>query len=190
METEEKQTYKLTFRSRSPDEDKKLDGLSVVEVLKPVLLVRKDGKEEIELPNVRLVSEGESKAGSSEFYGPDRARVWKMAGEWVQELVIDKNPVIQEKRHKNRVKAESSYLYHREDPDLYEWQEDEEILETIRPHYSDVKDALLDRIGKPARSDFSKLYPHKYDDPGLSEQARRTVWDLKAVFGSDILNKV
>ncbi|MBS3786695.1 hypothetical protein KGY79_00700 [Candidatus Bipolaricaulota bacterium] len=192
METEEKRVGEIVFRSQDPESEEELAGLPVVEVLTARLIVSngEDGEErEIELPEVRLLGDEGGGDGSSKPHGPDRAKTWKKVSEWIQEIVIDNNPVIQEKRYQNRVKAESSYLFNREDPDLYEWQEDEETLEEMRLLYSNIKNKLLEEIGKPVRSDFAELYPHKYDDPGLSERARRIVYDLKAVFGPDILIK-
>ncbi len=180
---------KLEIRSKEKEEGAEVGGGQVAKVLTPLLkVIDSEGKSEaIELPEVRQIKTDKKKNGSVVPYGPDRAKAWKMASEWVQELVIDENPVIQERRFQNRVKAESSYLYNEESQELYEWQEDEETLKTIRPDYNHLKKTLVDRVGKPTRSDFAELYPHKYDDPGLSEQARRTVRDLKAVFGSEIL---
>ena len=193
MKTEERRDLEIIVRSQEPENEEDLDGLPVVEVLKPLLIVssNENGKEkEIDLPKVRLLGDGSGDKNNPEAHGPDRAKTWKKVSEWVQDIVIDNHPVIQEKRHQNRVKAESSYLYGQEDPKLYEWQEDEEILEEMRPQYSSLRNQLVEETGKPTRSDFAKLYPHKYDDPGLSEQASRTVRGLKAVFGSDILFKV
>ncbi|MBS3736613.1 MAG: hypothetical protein V5A87_06955 [Candidatus Bipolaricaulota bacterium] len=193
MKTEERRVVEIVVRSQDQANEEEFDGLPVVEVLKPRLIVMSKGEEgeekEIELPDVRLLGEDGEDDGGLRVHGPDRAKTWKKVSEWIQDIVIDNHPVIQEKRHQNRVKAESSYLYGQEDPELYEWQEDEEILEEMRPQYSSLRNQLVEQIGNPTRSDFAELYPHKYDDPGLSEQARRTVRDLKAVFGSDILIK-
>lgn len=192
MKTEERRVLEIVVRSKDPDNEEYLDGSSIVEVLKLSLIVSSgedEEEKEIDLPKVRLLDDGGGVENNPEAHGPDRAKTWKKVSEWVQDIVIDNNPVIQEKRYQNRVKAESSYLHGHEDPELYEWQEDEEILEEMRPQYSSLRYKLVEQIGKPTRSDFAELYPHKYDDPGLSEQARRTVRDLKAVFGSDILIK-
>lgn len=192
METKEQPCVEIVFQSQDPENDEELGGSAVVEVLKPLLIAinGEDGEErEIELPEVRLLVDSDENHGNLRPHGPDRAKTWKKVSEWIQEIFIDNNPVIQENRYQNRVKAESSYLFNREDPELYEWQEDEATLEEMRPRYSNIKNELLEQIGRPVRSDFAELYPHKYDDPGLSERARRTVYDLKAVFGPDILIK-
>lgn len=191
MEDKESQLEEVKFKRKNPEEQEELEGLSVSKALNPKLIVRKNGdeKKEIQLPAVRILEDSSAHDVSRKPYGPDRAKVWKKANEWIQSVVIDNHPVIQEKRYQNRKKSESAYLHNKEDPDLYEWQEDEETLEEIRPIYSHIREALEEMIGKPRRSDFADLYPHKYDDPGLSERARRIVRDLKAVFGSDILKK-
>lgn len=145
-----------------------------------------DEYETIDLPRIRFVHSG-SKNSTPEPFGPDRARVWKKTGEWIQEILINPNKKIEEKRYQNRLKAEASYFHNKEKPDLYKWQEDDETLEKLRPDYRHIRKKLVTLIGKPKRSDFDKLYPHQYDDPGLSERARRIVRDLKAVFDQDIV---
>ncbi|MBS3824968.1 hypothetical protein KGY58_00290 [Candidatus Bipolaricaulota bacterium] len=193
MRTNAKQIGKIVVSSREPGKVEKPNGEPVDRVLEIYLLVIERGEggnqKKLELPEVRFLEDKSANAKKPRAYGPDRAKTWKMASEWIQDIVIDNHPTIKEKRYQNRVKAESSHLYNENTPDLYEWQEDEETLKEIRPSYTDVKNALEEHIGKPARSDFAELYPHNYDDPGLSQRARRTVRDLKAVFGTDILIK-
>jgi len=175
----------LEVKERQPTEMEDVRGRRVKTILLPLIQIGTGtGSEKIELPEVRLVSSGEDGPSSGKTYGPDRARAWKKASEWVQEIVIDQDPLVEEKRYQNRVKAEQAYLYRREDPELYQWQDDEENLKKLRTKYSGLKRALVERIGRPTRRDFAELYPHEYEDPGLSERARRAVRDLKAVFGA------
>ena len=194
VETEKDQIGKIVFTEKDTPECEEaddLDGTSVIGVLEPRLSLEEGDEEdrEIGLPTIRLLAGKDREGDKPNVYGPDRAKTWKLAGEWMQKFVLDRHPAVKERRYQNRVKAESSYLFNREDPDLYEWQEDEEVLREVRPRYIRIKEGLVDRIGRPTRSDFDKLYPHNYDDPGLSERARRTVRDLKAVFGPEILIK-
>lgn len=191
MKIDDKQKTEIVFRDRTGGEEESVDGFTVERTVIPHLLVGEyddeEQEEKIELPAVRLIKDPESTDDISKPYGPDRARVWKKTGEWLRQLVVEAHPVIQDMTYENRLKAEESYFHGKEDPDYYEWQEDEETLAKIRGSYREVKEKLADRIGRPARSDFDELYPHKYDDPGLSERARRAVRDLKAIFGSDIV---
>ncbi len=172
-----------------PSEQESLDGQLVEQVLELQLSVTENGEEgrKIDLPKVRLLGNPETGGQVLDPYGPDRAKVWKKTGEWIQQLAIKSHPTIQENTYENRVKAEESYVHGKDQPDFYEWQEDEDTLVEIRPKYRQIRQELIDEIGKPTREDFDNLYPHKYDDPGLSEHARRTVRDLKAVFGQDIV---
>lgn len=175
--------------SKEPENEEEMEGHPVNHSLFFKLKFRSQEEDRIvDLPRIRFIRL-EDKTSSPEPWGADRARTWKKASEWIQEIVIDNNPVIQEKRHQNRKKVERAYFHEGEEPDLYKWQEDKEILEEIQPYYSRVKKVLEERIGKPTRSDFAKLYPHKYEDPGLSQRARRAVRDLKAVFGGEIFIK-
>lgn len=165
-----------------------LDGLRVSHVKLFKLFLTDNGDEEgreIDLPGVRFVLSEE--VTSPRSYGPDRAKIWKKASEWMEELVISNHPKIEEKKYQKRVEAEKRYLYGDEGPDYYHWQDDEEALRGIRPTYEDLKRGLVDEVGRPRREDFDELYPHEYDDPGLSERARRAVRDLKAVFGDGVL---
>lgn len=188
MRENKEQIGEIVARTR-PSEGEDLDGKVVEQVLELQLSVREDGEEgrEIDLPPVRFVESTETGDDNLDPYGPDRAEVWKKTGEWIQQLAIKSHPTIKEKTYENRVKAEESYVHGKDQPDYYEWQEDEETLVEIRPKYRGIKQELIDQIGRPTREDFDDLYPHKYDDPGLSEHARRTVRDLKAVFGQDIV---
>ncbi len=180
---------KLNSNRESADKSgSELEQEEISHVLSLELLAKfPEGEEEKEadLPEVRFVH-SDDKAGARP-YGPDRAKAWKSASEWIQELVIDKHPTVKEKRYQNRLRSEESYFHNKEEPDLYQWQEDEELLKEIRPKYSGFKNDIINEIGKPSRSDFDQLYPHQYDDPGLSERARRTVRDLKGVFGEQIM---
>lgn len=165
-----------------------LDGLKVSHVrLFQLLLVDDDEgeKREIDLPEVHFVlTEKEESPGP---HGPDRAKIWKKASEWMVDLVISDHPKVEEEKYQNRVEAEKRYLYGDEEPDYYQWQDDEETLKGIRPTYKDLKQGLIEEVGRPRRKDFDELYPHEYDDPGLSERARRAVRDMKAVFGDGVL---
>lgn len=191
METDEKQIGEIVSASRKPQEAERLNELKIEKILEIQLLISGEDEEregkEIELPEVRFVKDCEGEGDNPEPYGPDRARVWKKTGEWLKEIVIDEHPDISERTYQNRLKAEKSYFYGEDEPDYYEWQEDEETLSRIRKNYVRVKQDLIDRIDHPTRADFDRLYPHKYDDPGLSERGRRTVRDLKAVFGSNVV---
>jgi hypothetical protein len=179
----------LNFNEEKAERDESgFEGNEVSRVLFIELVVRdpeRDGEEEISFPEVRLVRSDDT--APTRPYGPDRAKTWKSASEWIQELFIDRHPAVQKKRYQNRLKSEEAYFHNKEDPDLYQWQDDEELLREIRPKYSGFKNDIINEIGKPYRSDFDQLYPHQYDDPGLSERARRTVRDLKAVFGEGIM---
>jgi len=163
------------------------EGAEASRVASLQLLVKNgDGEERrIELPEVRFLEvEGRSRARPR---GQDRAKLWKKVSEWLIELVISRHPRVKRREWDNRVKAEKWYMHREEKPDYYNWQEDEETLKEIRPKYSSVKDALLEKVGRPRRQDFKDLLPHEYDDPGLSERGREAVRDLKAVFGTEIL---
>ncbi|MFB6291320.1 MAG: hypothetical protein ABEJ25_06290 [Candidatus Bipolaricaulia bacterium] len=192
MNTGEKQIERILVETRTVEEDGGLEDQTVEQLLELRLVVEygEDNevkeKEEIVLPEVHLVRSSEEEDRIVP-YGPDRANTWKKAGEWLHQLVIEPHPVIREKTHENRLRAEESYFHGEEEPDYYEWQEDEETLAEIRSRYSQVKQELVNVLGKPTRSDFDNLYPHKYDDPGLSERARRSVRDLRAIFGQDIV---
>lgn len=173
---------------KNEEENGFLDGLKVSHVRSFQLLLHDDSGEknrEIDLPGVRFVFSEEGTAPRP--FGPDRAKIWKKASEWVVDLVISNHSKIEERKYQNRVEAEKRYLYGEEEPDYYNWQDDEETLKEIRPTYEDLKQGLVDEVGRPRREDFDELYPHEYDDPGLSERARRTVRDLKAVFGDGVL---
>ncbi|MFW6071031.1 MAG: hypothetical protein ACOC86_01435 [Candidatus Bipolaricaulota bacterium] len=178
---------KIRLQVGRKEEDDRVDGVKVghVSSFDLILSIPKEGEEEANLPEVRfLTREGNT---SPEPYGPDRARTWKKASEWLIDRVITRHPRIEDKRYENRVKAEKKYLHGDQEPDYYRWQDDEESLEEVRPLYESVRKELIEEIGRPRREDFDRLFPHQYDDPGLSERARRAVRDLKAVFGEEIL---
>ncbi|MCF7889891.1 hypothetical protein K9M78_01580 [Candidatus Bipolaricaulota bacterium] len=190
METNEKQIGEIQSSKRPKEGEEKLDGRPVDNVMELQLLVSEEGEEEgeeIDLPEVRFLGNPESEDDNLRPHGPDRAKVWKKTGEWVRQFAIETHPTIRERTYDNRLEAEKSYFHGEEEPDYYEWQEDEETLAEIRPRYRQIKQGLINQIGRPTRSDFGSLYPHKYDDPGLSERGRRSVRDLKAVFGQDVV---
>ena len=184
----EEKSVRLELCSEVSEEREGLEDFSVAYILVPRLELEQGGgeKRKVEIPRIRFVTENPDE-GEPRPFGPDRALCWKKIGEWLQSIFVDSHPGIREKRYENRVQAERSYLYGDEDYEPERWQEDEVALKEIRPLYEDVRKGLIERIGRPTREDFGKLYPHNYDDPGLSERARRAVRDLKAVFGSDVL---
>ena len=196
MKTGKKKIEKLKVQSSaSESEEEKLDGHPVSGVVIPKLVIffeenDEDEKESIELPRVRFIAVDCNDSSEVRPYGPDRAKTWKLAGEWIRDLFIASHPEVEEKKYQNRLKAEEAYFHNKEDPEFYNWQEDEELLEEVRPGYERVKTELVDLFGRPDRSDYDRLYPHQYDDPGLSERGRRTVRDLRAIFGSDIVTSL
>ncbi|MFW6048892.1 MAG: hypothetical protein ACOC88_01835 [Candidatus Bipolaricaulota bacterium] len=161
-------------------------------ILPSILIHRKELAEEyggeVELPEVRFKGVPDSTDQSIKPVGKDVARVWKSASEWLQELVVHRDELVKDGLYKNRLKAEEEHFRGEESKETYRWQEDEETLTSLRPAYRSITKGLIERIGKPTRSDFDSLYPHEFDDPGLSERARRAVRDLKAVFGREVLD--
>ena len=189
MKTHESQIGEIVANTRPPKEKSERCHPAVEQIRELMLLVKKKDEDnrKINLPQVRLLKNDKSPRNKLKPHGPDRGKTWKKTGEWLQHLVIKQHPAIRELNYENRVKAEESFFYGKKKPRYREWQDEEKTLLKIRSKYQIIKRELIDQIGQPERSDFDELYPHKYDDPGLSERARRVVRDLKAVFGRDII---
>ncbi|MBS3812814.1 hypothetical protein KGY64_03215 [Candidatus Bipolaricaulota bacterium] len=161
-------------------------------ILPSILIHREELAEEyggeVELPEVRFEGDTGRPGQLMEPIGKDVARAWKSASEWLQELVVHRDEHVKDGLYKNRLKAEEEHFLGEGSEETYRWQEDEETLTSLRPAYRSITEGLIEGIGKPSRSDFDSLYPHEFDDPGLSERARRAVRDLKAVFGREVLD--
>ncbi len=169
----------------------------IVRSLTPVIIVGREDLaeeygEEIELPEVRLEDQTGGNGRSRNSQKPvevDVARAWKAANEWIQELVVYRDERVRKKIHENRVKDETNHYRGVKTEEKFRWQYDEETMKDLRPIYRPVKEKLIEDLGNPKRSAFASLFPHEFDDLGLSGRARRAVRDLKAVFGEDILLK-
>lgn len=120
----------------------------------------------------------------------DRARAWAELAKWVQYCVISADSVVQQGQYENRLKWQRWAHLGKQRPgpnDLYDWRRDEDTLQRLRPRYRPVADKLIDAIGAPSRADANALYPNPFEDEGLSDDARRLIRDLKAIFGPDIV---
>lgn len=139
------------------------------------------------LPRVRFISPEDCPEGQPVPYPLDRGKTWKKLGEWVYQLVISAHPKVCERERDDSRKGQKWKLLNGEEPDFYRWFEDEELLSEIRPRYSNLREKMIEKVGRPLRSDFNLLFPHSYDDEGLSDRGRRTVRELRAIFGKDIV---
>lgn len=120
----------------------------------------------------------------------DRARAWEELAKWVQYCVISADEVVQQGQYENRLKWQKWAHLGRQRPgldDLYDWRQDKDTLERLRPLYRPVAEKLTNVIGPPSRTDADALYPNPFEDEGLSDDARRLIRDLKAIFGPDIV---
>lgn len=145
------------------------------------------GKRSVSLSRVRFIVPRVRPKRPPSPHPKDRARVWKKLAEWIQYFVILPHPEIRHKHYQFRVKIQQHVYQAKKKPKPYHWQEEREILHKLRPQYEAIKQKLIQEVGRPTRSDYRRLYPHDYEDIGLSERARRTVRDLKAIFGRDVL---
>ena len=177
----------LDVSRKRPQAPEVREGRAVQWVLQ-LRLVAKEGTELRELgklPPVPLVQATDG--AQAQALPADRARTWHELLRWVEHLYIFADPEIQEKQYENRFKWESAQRpTHRE---LYDWKQDEPVLQRLRPAYQALGDELAAAIGRPQAQDFAKLYPNLYDDVGLSDDARRVIRELSAVFGSDFVLK-
>ncbi|MFB6286173.1 MAG: hypothetical protein ABEK03_06315 [Candidatus Bipolaricaulia bacterium] len=120
----------------------------------------------------------------------DRAKAWEELAQWICHFVIYADPTVQEGQYRNRLAWQA--WAHRgadrpSDEDLYDWRRDDATLERLRPFYAATADRLGNAIGWPRRSDIAEVYPNPFEDEGLSDDARRLIRDLKAIFGPDIV---
>ena len=105
-------------------------------------------------------------------------------------MVISTDPAVQQGQYENRLKWQNWAHLGRERPgaeDLYDWRRDSETLERLRPLYERARSKLIRVIGRPSKADVAARHPNPFEDEGLSDDARRLIRDLKAVFGPDIL---
>ncbi len=140
------------------------------------------------LPAVYMLK---NKGSKTSFILPqDRALVWKELAKWMEHLLIFSHSSVVARQYENRVLWEGwerSLAARPQPKDLYQWQDDEEMLLEVRSQYEKIRDKLSSAIGPPHIDDFNQLYPNEYDDIGYSDPARRAIKEIKAVFGKNFL---
>lgn len=122
-----------------------------------------------------------------------RARAWKELAGLIKVSLLFKDPVVKEGQYQNRLQWESWERSLRKRPtksDLYDWRKDNQVLSRLRPRYERLGQKLSRVIGAPTRDDLEALHPNEFDDLGLSEESRRIVQDLKAIFTEDITGEL
>ncbi len=120
----------------------------------------------------------------------DRARAWEELAQWICHYVIYADPTVQEGQYRNRLQWQAWAHRGTDKPaqeDLYDWRRDEATLQRLRPSYRAAVDRLGQAVGWPQRGDIAEVYPNPFEDEGLSDDARRLIRDLKAIFGPDIV---
>lgn len=181
------QTTSLEVRRRRPRAPGVHEGHTVQRVLH-LRLVKKEGAQARELGSLPPVPLVQAPDGTQEQALPlDRARTWHELLRWVEHLYIFADPQIQERQYQNRFKWENSAGQRPAPQELYDWKQDESALQRLRPAWRALGDTLAAAIGRPQGPDFAALYPNLYDDVGLSDDARRVIRELNAVFGSDFV---
>ncbi len=120
----------------------------------------------------------------------DRAKAWEELAQWICHFVIFADPTVQAGQYQNRL-AWQAWAHRGADrpsnEDLYDWRRDEATLKRLRPSYAAAADRLADAVGWPGRGDIAAVYPNPFEDEGLSDDARRLIRDLKAIFGDHCL---
>lgn len=120
----------------------------------------------------------------------DRARAWDELAQWICYYVIYPDPAVQDGQYQNRLRWQQWAHRGAERPsadDLYDWRRDESTVARLRPHYRSVAEKLIEAIGAPSRADAAALHPNPFEDEGLSDDARRLLRDLRAVFGRELV---
>lgn len=185
-----KQIAYLDIRRYRPKRNKAHQGFPVVETLN-IHLRQRNGKSYTslgKLPSIvriRLLDENKPT-----ILPADRAKAWQELARWIEHLLIFGDATVVDGQYENRLKWEGweRSLVDRPQPkNLYDWQKDESALQRLRPQYRTLRDKLAAAIEEPRAEDFDTLYPNEYDDVGYSDDARRAIKEMKAVFGSEFV---
>jgi len=142
------------------------------------------------LTPVPLVASPEASSEDPHVLPSDRACAWEELAQWVCHYVIYADPAVQEGQYRNRLAWQAWAHRGAEKPtheDLYDWRRDEATLRRLRPTYERAVTRLRDAVGRPSRADVDARYPNPFEDEGLSDDARRLIHDLKAIFGEGAL---
>lgn len=140
------------------------------------------------LTPVPLVATGDADDDGFRALPADRARAWEELGQWICHLVIYPDEVVKAGQDRNRILWQSWAHDGADRPtsdDLYDWRRDETALDRLRASYASVAARLGDVVGWPSRADIAARHPNPFEDEGLSDDARRLVRDLKAIFGTE-----
>lgn len=181
------------IRRYVPKKKKLHQGHSISEILHLQIYKRLDGHEETlaklkPIPCVKM-----AKRDQAAVLPIDRAIAWEELIGWVKHLAIFRDRDVEEGQFKNRIEWEKwahNASDHPPNPEeLYDWKKDQTMLERVRPRYQHLAIRLSELIGQPMRSDFAEIYPNIYDDEGLSDKARKAIWDLRVLFGDDLISK-
>lgn len=182
----------LEVRRYRPKRDREHQGCRVV--AKRYLRLRHgesgDRRTLATLTPVPLVAPPEAASEDPRVLPSDRARAWEELAQWICHHVIYADPVVQQGQYRNRLAWQAWAHRGAEKPahqDLYDWRRDEETLRRLRPSYAAAAERLGSVIGWPRRDDIAEVYPNPFEDEGLSDDARRLIRALKAVFGPDVI---
>jgi len=185
-----KQIAYLDIRHHRPKRPTWHEGQPVVEVIYLCLRKREAGKYTSLGALPRLFKIRPNPQRQPEIRARDRALVWKELAGWVEHLIVFPDPAVVAGQYDNRLQWEGwerSLAGKPEAKDLYDWQRDEQTLARLRPQYEKLRDKLAAIIGPPHAQDIDALYPNEYDDIGYSDDARKAIKELRAVFGSDFV---
>lgn len=180
----------LEVRHYRPKQARFYDGWPIVETLYLRLRGRSGNKRATlaTLTPVPLVADADSAAPTP--MPSDRARSWEELIQWICYYVIYADPAVQEGQYQNRLAWQAWAHRGAEKPsqdELYDWRRDDATLQRLQPWYMATAQRLGGAVGWPGRSDIAEVYPNPFEDEGLSDDARRLIRDLKAIFGPDIV---
>lgn len=183
---------RLEIRRYRPKREQFRKGHRVVE--KRYLRLRPPGSADrrtlASLTPIPLVERDDPSVQEAQVLPSDRAGAWEELGRWICHLVIYPDEAVKAGQDANRNRWQQWAHDGAPRPttdDLYDWRHDEAALQRLRASYAPLAAKLRDAIGRPSRSDIAERYPNPFEDEGLSDDARRLIRDLKAVFGADLM---